>query len=156
MVNRKSNEENVDVPGYGHILRNNVSFTFTDASKGGHLINCDAVQCILENNTFAPAESAVSVTADMFVSTDASTLFAERDAEGNLPEMNFMRAKAGSVLAERNLGWATASSETSIPIVNNQPNQPDALICNLAGMRVSANGLTKGIHIKQGKKFVVK
>ena len=156
MVNRKSNEENVDVPGYSHILRNNVSFTFTDASKGGHLINCDAVQCILENNTFAPAESAVSVTADMFVSTDASTLFAERDAEGNLPEMNFMRAKAGSVLAERNLGWATASSETSIPIVNNQPNQSDALICNLAGMRVSANGLTKGIYIKQGKKFVVR
>ena len=80
----------------------------------------------------------------------------KRDDEGNLPEMNFMRAKAGSVLAERNLGWATASSETSIPIVNNQPNQPNALICNLAGIRVSANGLTKGIYIKQGKKFVVR
>jgi hypothetical protein len=54
------------VAGYGHILRNNVSFTFTDSSKGRHLTNCDAAQCTLENNTFAPAESVVPVTADMF------------------------------------------------------------------------------------------
>lgn len=101
MVNRKSNEEAVDVPGYGHILKNNVSFTFTDSSKGGHLINCDASQCTIENNSFAPSETSFSVTADMFVSTAASTLFAARDAEGNLPKMDFMRAKAGSILEEK-------------------------------------------------------
>ena len=156
MVNRKSNEENVDVAGYGHILRNNVSFTFTDSSKGGHLTNCDAALCTLENNTFAPAESVVPVTEDMFVSTEASTLFAERDDEGNLPEMNFMRAKAGSVLAERKMGWATASTETSISLVNNQPNLPNALVSNLVGIQVCTNGMTKGIYIKQGKKFIVK
>ena len=92
----------------------------------------------------------------MFVSTEASTLFAERDDEGNLPEMNFMRAKAGSVLAERKMGWATASSETSISLVNNQPNLPNALVSNLVGMQVCTNGMTKGIYIKQGKKFIVK
>ncbi len=105
MVNRKSTDEAVDVPGYGHILRNNVSFTFTDALNGGHLTNCDAARCTIENNTFAPADTAVNVHADMFVSTDAATLFAKRDADGNLPEIPFLRAKIGSVLAERQMGW---------------------------------------------------
>ena len=106
MVNRKSDEEAIDVPGYGHILRNNVSFTFTDSLNGGNLINCDATQCTIENNSFTPAETAVTITANMFVSTNSATLFSPRDADGNLPEMTFMRAKKGSVLAQRQMGWA--------------------------------------------------
>ncbi len=94
MVNRKSREERVDVPGYGHILKHNVSFTFTDTSKGGHLVNCDADRCIIEDNTFAPAETAVEVSAAMFVSTDPVTLFTPRDADGNLPEMVFLRVRS--------------------------------------------------------------
>ncbi len=106
MVNRKSDMEATDVPGYGHILKNNVSFSIADASVCIDLINCDASQCTIDNNSFAPEEAAVNVTSDMFVTTDASTLFAARDAEGHLPEMSFLRAKAGTILAKRHLGWA--------------------------------------------------
>ena len=85
MVNRKSRKEIVDVPGYGHILKNNVSFSYTDSLNGGHLINCDAAKCIIENNRFASTETDVEVSAGLFVSSDPATLFAPRDAEGNLP-----------------------------------------------------------------------
>lgn len=105
MVNRKTTDEAVDVPGYGHILRNNVSYAFADASDGGHLINCDASRCIVENNSFAPSETTVAVSAEQFVSIDPASLFLPRDAEGNLPEMTFLLAKPGSLLAERKMGW---------------------------------------------------
>ena len=82
------------MPGYGHILKHNVSFTFTDSLSGGHLINYDADQCIIEDNTFAPAETAVEVSAAMFVPTDPVTLFTPRDADGNLPEMVFLRVRS--------------------------------------------------------------
>ena len=85
MVNRKSRKEIVDVPGYGYILKNNVSFSYTDSLNCGHLINCDAAKCIIENNSFASTETAVEVNAGLFVSPDPATLFAPRDAEGNLP-----------------------------------------------------------------------
>ena len=156
MVNRKSNEEAVDVPGYGHILKHNVSFTFTDTSKGGHLVNCDADRCTIENNTFAPAETAVAVSASMFVSTDPATLFAPRDAEGNLPEMVFMRAKQGSILSERQMGWAfEGSSETAIPLLAAH-DLHDAAVYNLNGIQVNPRALHKGLYIKQGKLFMVK
>ena len=107
MVNRKSNEEAVDVPGYGHILKNNVSYTYTDTLHGGHLVLCDAARCTIDNNTFAPAATALDVTAAHFLSTDPATLFAPRDADGNLPYIPFLRAKAASPLATRHLGWAS-------------------------------------------------
>ena len=106
MVNRKSDFEAVDVPGYGHILKDNMSFSITESSKCIDLINCDVTLCSIENNSFAPAETSVNITSDMFVSTDASTLFAARDKEGCLPEMNFLRAKASTILANHQMGWA--------------------------------------------------
>lgn len=155
MVNRKSNEEAVDVPGYGHILKHNVSFTFTDTSKGGHLVNCDADRCTIDNNTFAPSETAVAVSADLFVSTDPVSLFAPRDAEGNLPEMVFMRAKQGSILSERQMGWAwEVSDATAIRLLAAMYDDPCSSVYNLNGVQVTT--LKKGVYIKQGKKFVIK
>ena len=157
MVNRKSNEEAVDVPGYGHILKNNVSFTFTDSSKGGHLINCDAAQCTIENNTFAPAETAVMVTADMFVSTDPAMLFAPRDADGNLPEMTFLRGKAGSQLAQRQMGWAWGGTDdTAIHAFPDAKHHSDSSFYSLNGIQVPSDALEKGIYIHQGRTIVVK
>lgn len=115
MVNRKTTDEAVDVPGYDHQLSGNVSWS----PKKEHLSNCDASSCTIENNSFAPASSVVTVTASMFVTTDASTLFAARDADGNLPRIDFLRAKTGSELAERQMGWAWEKNEptdiTSLP-----------------------------------------
>ncbi|MDE6116749.1 MAG: right-handed parallel beta-helix repeat-containing protein, partial [Duncaniella sp.] len=106
MVNRKSEREVVDVPGYGHELTGNVSYTYADGMRSGHLVNCDMTRSSLVNNSFAPADSAVTVTGDMFVSVDPAELFLPRDADGNLPRINFLRAKTGSPIAARHQGWA--------------------------------------------------
>lgn len=107
MVNRKSEREVVDVPGYGHELTGNVSYTYADGMRSGHLVNCDMTRSSLVNNSFAPADSAVTVTGDMFVSIAPAELFLPRDADGNLPRINFLRAKKGSPIAARHQGWAT-------------------------------------------------
>ena len=105
MLNRKNTFEAIDVPGYDHSLANNVSWTFTDASLGGHLINIDPERITLTNNSFAPSVSSVEVTAEMFVSTSVSLLFTRRLPDGRLPSIDFLRGKAGTILEERQMGW---------------------------------------------------
>ena len=105
MLNRKNTIEAIDVPGYDHSLANNVSWTFTDASLGGHLINIDPDRVTLTNNSFAPSVSSVEVTAEMFVSTSVSLLFTRRLPDGRLPSIDFLRGKAGTILEERQMGW---------------------------------------------------
>ena len=105
MLNRKNTFEAIDVPGYDHSLANNVSWTFTDASLGGHLINIDPDRVTLTNNSFAPSVSSVEVTAEMFVSTSVSLLFTRRLPDGRLPSIDFLRGKAGTILEERQMGW---------------------------------------------------
>lgn len=104
MLNRKNTFEAIDVPGYDHSLANNVSWTFTDASLGGHLINIDPDRITLTNNSFAPSVSSVEVTAEMFVSTSVSLLFTRRLPDGRL-SIDFLRGKAGTILEERQMGW---------------------------------------------------
>lgn len=105
MLNRKNTFEAIDVPGYDHSLANNVSWTFTDASLGGHLINIDPDRVTLTNNSFAPSVSSLEVTAEMFVSTSVSLLFTRRLPDGRLPSIDFLRGKAGTILEERQMGW---------------------------------------------------
>lgn len=105
MLNRKNTFEAIDVPGYDHSLANNVSWTFTDASLGGHLININPDRVTLTNNSFAPSVSSVEVTAEMFVSTSVSLLFTRRLPDGRLPSIDFLRGKAGTILEERQMGW---------------------------------------------------
>lgn len=105
MLNRKNTIEAIDVPGYDHSLANNVSWTFTDASLGGHLININPDRVTLTNNSFAPSVSSVEVTAEMFVSTSVSLLFTRRLPDGRLPSIDFLRGKAGTILEERQMGW---------------------------------------------------
>ena len=105
MLNRKNTFEAIDVPGYDHSLANNVSWTFTDASLGGHLINIDPDRVTLTNNSFAPSVSSVEVTAEMFVSTSVSLLFTRRLPDGRLPSIDFLRGKAGTILEELQMGW---------------------------------------------------
>lgn len=105
MLNRKNTFEAIDVPGYDHSLANNVSWKFTDASLGGHLINIDPDRITLTNNSFAPSVSSVEVTAEMFVSTSVSLLFTRRLPDGRLPSIDFLRGKAGTILEERQMGW---------------------------------------------------
>lgn len=110
MRNRKSAAEVVDVPGYGHVLRGNVSLM---PRTDGDLAWCDASVCTLEENTFG-GETPVEVTADMFVTTDPKVLFAKRNADGSLPDIQFMQPKASSSIVDK--GWKAVRSSVLMPM----------------------------------------
>ena len=88
MCNRKSEQEVVDVPGYGHTLVRNVSYA---PGNDGHLAMFDETRSTVVDNSFAPVSR--QVTASMFVSTDPSTLFAPRLADGSLPYIPFLQPR---------------------------------------------------------------
>lgn len=160
MVNRKSTDEAVDVPGYGHVLTGNASYTFTDSRKGGHLTNCDLQASVLHNNSFAPADSAFTIGSGMFVSTDARELFAARSPEGILPEMNFLKGKRGSLLAERRIGWAwEESGESSIGTIADDGASavPAGVVFDLSGRRVCREEMQAGkVYVIGGKKIFIR
>lgn len=86
MRNRKSEQEVVDVPGYGHTLVRNVSFA---PGPLGHVTMLDESLSISIDNTFGP--NGCEVRAEMFQSTDPATLFAPRLADGSLPFIPFLQ-----------------------------------------------------------------
>ena len=100
MVNRKSKEEVVDVAGYGHILKNNVSF---NARNGRDCYNVDHVASTLENNTFGP--EVYGVEEKDFLSLDANELMAERNSDGSLPNLKFLVPTEKSVISRQKMGY---------------------------------------------------
>lgn len=85
MRNRHSEQENRDIPGYGHSLIRNVSFA---PGNGGHLAMLDDARSLCIGNSFAPVNK--EVTAEMFKSVDPKYLFLPRLADGSLPDMPFL------------------------------------------------------------------
>lgn len=100
MLNRKSAAEAVDVPGYSHIIENNLSYS--PRTAGQHIIDVDPATCTISNNSFLPIEIAVASTD--FVSLDETQLMAPRKADGSLPDINFMKLKTTSVLYAMGVG----------------------------------------------------
>lgn len=98
MRNRKSVGEVIDVPGYGHTLRGNVSLQ----PRTEDLSWCDVSSCTIADNTFG-TQTNINITSDMFVTTDPKTLFVKRNADGSLPSIEFMQAKPDSGIADK--GW---------------------------------------------------
>ncbi|MCR4582077.1 MAG: right-handed parallel beta-helix repeat-containing protein [Prevotella sp.] len=147
MVNRKSAAEAVDVDGYDHTLTGNVSWH----DNGKHLTQCNQTSCTLTANTFGPAP--ITVSSSDFVSVDAANLFAQRDAEGNLPNINFMVAKKGSAIAEAAIGWSFQSSETAVLMP--QTETPNQERYELSG-RAVAHEQSGRLYITNGKKMVVR
>lgn len=86
MRNRKSEQEVTDVPGYGHTLVRNVSLS---QRTDGHVAMLDPALSVAIDNSFAP--TPIDVQPAMFRSTDPSTLFAPRLADGSLPDIPFMQ-----------------------------------------------------------------
>lgn len=75
-----------DVNGYGHIIKNNLSFAGARNSKTVEMIN--RVRCTLDNNSF---DLTTTLTNADFISLDANELMKDRQADGSLPEINFLR-----------------------------------------------------------------
>ena len=111
MLNRKTASEAVDVPGYGHIIKNNLSHT--PKSSGKHIIDVNQAECEIANNSFLPVDMAV--TDDDFVSLDASQLALPRKSDGSLPYVEFLRLKTNSKLYNAGMGCflAGGSEDTS-------------------------------------------
>ena len=88
MVNRKGRdaEGKVDVPGYGHVLRNNVSFR----PGKWHISNVNEEKSTLEGNSF---QSGKQLSEADFESAQVSLLFVARDADGCLPDTNLFKIK---------------------------------------------------------------
>lgn len=101
MLNRKSATEAVDVPGYGHILRNNLSYA--PRSSGKHIVDVDESRCQFLNNSFLPLP--VEITEADFISIDDTQLTLPRKADGSLPDITFLKVKEQSPLFESGMGY---------------------------------------------------
>ena len=148
MVNRKSESEAVDVDGYEHVLKNNLSYGGTTANY----VNISETLCTLENNTFLPT---MTLSASDFESLDGTQLKRDRQADGSLPEITFLRLKSTSKAYAQNIGYqfdyeSVPSGIKTIRVADNA----DAYY-TLDGIRVE-KPTAKGIYIRGGKKFVVK
>ncbi len=95
-----------DVDGYGHVLRNNLSYKSRNL-----LVKFDAAKCQAEANSFT---LNLQLTDQDFVSLDEAEFFQPRQANGDLPRVNTLRPAAGSPLIE-------AGVETGLPFHGARP-----------------------------------
>ena len=95
MLNR-SGDFTKDVPGYGHVLRNNVSYA--PRSAGAIITEYDAARCTIDHNSFLTTDITLS-DAD-FVSLDTTLFSQPREANGELPVTNLLRPAKGSDLID--------------------------------------------------------
>ncbi|UOQ97144.1 T9SS type A sorting domain-containing protein [Hymenobacter sp. 5317J-9] len=97
MVNRKDKTASgylVDVPGYGHILRNNISY------RGRSTSSPDTLSISRSASTFDHNAIGAGVTAADFLSLDTTQLRAPRQADGSLPVIGLLRLAPGSGLID--------------------------------------------------------
>jgi hypothetical protein len=97
MLNRRA-DYLADVPGYGHVLRNNVSLAPRATSGTSHITDYDPAQCIIDHNTFL--NPSVTVSAADFKSLDKALLVVTRLPNGDLPEVDLLRLATGSDLID--------------------------------------------------------
>ncbi len=96
MLNRKamnSTDYLTDVPGYNHVMSNNLGYEATYQE----LTDIDQPNCVLNNNYF---DLGVTVNASDFLSVDESLLTAPRQADGSLPETDFLKLAPSSDLID--------------------------------------------------------
>ncbi len=106
MVNRESpSSSNINVDGYDHVLINNLSY----GARSSETAYIDTTQNTLENNSF---NLPIIITDADFVSLDIDQLTAPRKPDGSLPDVDFMRPEAGSVIidAGKDIGYPFAGA----------------------------------------------
>ena len=86
-------DNQTDVPGYGHTLRNNLGY------RSAHEItNLDMAQSDAANNSFTPD---LQISDKDFVSLDENEIVQPRQANGDLPAIRFMHPAPGSPLIDK-------------------------------------------------------
>jgi len=98
MVCRQVNPVNpaTDVPGYGHNIRNNVSYQ----PVSNHFSNLNTAACVVSNNSW---NYSFTLSESDFQSTgiDMTQLTAERQADGSLPDITLLKPSATGRLIDR-------------------------------------------------------
>jgi len=96
------NDTTLDCAGINHILHNNLSFRYSTQTETANLGT--------SVNTYNSFTSGIGVTVDAndFLSTDEALLVAARQADGSLPNVNFLKLKQGSDLIDKgmNVGFS--------------------------------------------------
>jgi hypothetical protein len=80
-----------DGPGWNHEIVNNLGFD----AKVKELGNIDKSRCVLRNNYF---DLGISITEADFLSLDEALLMALRQADGSLPDIDFLKLAPSSKL----------------------------------------------------------
>ncbi|MFT3753303.1 MAG: right-handed parallel beta-helix repeat-containing protein [Paludibacter sp.] len=93
MLNRTA-DITADVPGYNHVLKNNLSF----APRTYDTQWIDSAKCEVAFNSFNMPHK---ISKTEFVSIDQSLLVSPRSADGNLPNIDFLRLKSNSRLIDK-------------------------------------------------------
>lgn len=83
-----------DGPGWNHEMVNNLGFR----AISEELTNIDKSRCILKNNYFDL--SKITISAADFLSLDEKLLMAPRQADGSLPDIDFLKLAPSSDLID--------------------------------------------------------
>lgn len=100
-------DNRTDVPGFGHRLRNNLSF-----GSRNHLTQFEVGRNEADHNSFAPD---LPLSERDFVSLDDAQVFMPRAADGRLPAMTFLHLAEGSALID-------AGVEVGLPFRGTKPD----------------------------------
>ncbi|MBM6993360.1 MAG: DUF4990 domain-containing protein [Prevotella sp.] len=151
LVNQKSWDDATDVPGYAHLVRNNMSYQ----GKAGNYTNISTTECTLENNNFLPTFIRVADTD--FESLDAGQLLLSRQADGSLPDISFLRFKSDAVGFAQELGYQFDMISTGIRGMS-MTAIPSSVVTantyyNLQGIKVMSP-LKGQVYIHRGNKVV--
>lgn len=100
----RTHDNSKDVPGYGHLLRGNVSH-----GSRGLIRNLNADKCELIDNTFQVERS---LRDEDFASLDEQELLQPRQANGELPNIDLLRLNVSAPI-EDNVSRATEVDTTT-------------------------------------------
>ena len=87
-----------DVPGFNHVMKNNLGYLASSRETN----NLNVAQCDVSFNFFT---LPVSVAANDFLTLDESLLTAPRQANGELPYINFARLASTSDCLDAGTNW---------------------------------------------------
>jgi len=93
MLNRSA-DFTADVPGYNHVLKNNLSLE----PRTYETQHIDSTKCDISYNSFT---LPLKVSKSDFINTDQSLLTAGRKADGSMPDIDFLKLKKNSKLIDK-------------------------------------------------------
>ncbi|MDR2840482.1 MAG: right-handed parallel beta-helix repeat-containing protein [Paludibacter sp.] len=124
MVNRQDAATTVDVAGYGHNVKNNVSYS--PRTSGSHITNINTTTSTVQSNTW---NFTFTLTAADFQSTgvDMTQLTAPRNADCSLPDITLLKPAANSRLIDRGTDIGFAFSGVAPDLGYAEYNEPNSV-----------------------------